>query len=282
MRAERWRSSALACALLIAGCQGSCGDKKDGPRVLATVNGTPITEPQLQIALRETLGPDVKNVSETARRKVLESLVATRAMALVAEKHMSESKRAELEREVQAYRDERLIRAYLARHAPVAPITDAQIEAYYREHLADFGAGTLRTYELLAIDQELSGSARADAIAAFAKAERASDWRGTARELTQRGTNVRYESGQLPGNELDKNVVAVINTLAASQASKPFFVDGRIHLVRMLSSQSIAARPLVEVAPQIGRRLEQEAFESAIERAGDKVMQATEIVDRSN
>jgi hypothetical protein len=107
---NRFRSwlGALLALLASSACDG-CGSKAEGPRTLAKVDGTPITQAELQRALRETFGPKAHSVDVKARREVLESLIATRAMALAAKEALRPGELAEVEREVQAYRDQRLI-----------------------------------------------------------------------------------------------------------------------------------------------------------------------------
>lgn len=211
--------------MVLASCQRECGDKSR-TRTLATVDDTPITEAELQLAIDETLAKDTGNVSPAARRKLLESLVATRAIALVAQKELSAAKLAEIERKVDAYRDDQLAKQYLEKHAPPEPVTDAMVEAYYREHLEELGAHVIRSYELLSTEQESAGAARTALIESFANAERETDWSKVASTLTKSGHAVRYDNGQLPAASVDPQIAGVIEGLKPGETSKPFFVRG--------------------------------------------------------
>ena len=280
MRAESLRALLLGCVLLGLSCQRACGGQS--PAVpLATVDGSPITEAQLQLALEETLGREAKSASPAARRKVLESLVATRAIAIVAQKELSAAELAEVEQQAAAYRDDRLVRLYLEKHEPPTPVTDAMVEAYYREHLDQFGGHAVRSYELLASEHEPKGAPRAALIAAFGKAEAEPDWSKLAKSLSAPGAGVRFESGQLPASSLDPEVTKVIEGLEPARASKPFFVRERIFVARLKSTHDKSARPLAEVAPMIQRTLRARQLKAAVERAGDKALQEAEIVHRS-
>jgi hypothetical protein len=267
--------------LLIVSCNRGCGADEPEARTLATVDGTPITEAELQLALEETLGPKASEASSAARRKVLESLVATRAIALVARKELSAVDLAEIERKAESYRDDQLVRQYLDKHAPVPPVSDAMVEAYYREHLDQLGGHAVHSYELIASEHEAKGASRAALITALAKAERETDWRKVASDLTKAGHAVRYESGQLPAANVDQQVATVIEALESGQASKPFFVGERVHLARLLGAHDKSARPIAEVAPMIQRTLRSRLLQEAVKKAGDKAVQAAEIVHRS-
>jgi PPIC-type PPIASE domain len=275
----------LPFAVLVALAMGSIGCSKrelpPGERVLATVDGKPITEADLALALDETVGRDRSQVSEAARRKVLESLVATRAIAIRAEKELAGSDLAEIEKQVEAYRDDQLARLYISQNAPPEPVTDAMIEAYYREHLEQFGAHPVRSYELIASERVLTGQSRAEVIAAFGRADGNADWRALAGEMRKAGHAIRHDSGQLPNSALEQPISAVIDGLQPGQTSKPFFVGGKIVLARLLQLHEATARPLAEVTPDIRRTLEKRQLEAAVQRAGARATQSVEIVHRS-
>ena len=146
----------------MVGCAREQPSSQDGApdRLLASVNESPITQAQLDQSLERTFGSDAREVDSETRRKVLESLVTSRAIALQSERELDAAFKQDLERRVSAYREELLVKRFLAKHAPPQPVSKEQIEAYYRQYPQRFGGYTRRRFELLASEGSLSGRER--------------------------------------------------------------------------------------------------------------------------
>ncbi len=109
---ERRVIAPVFCATLLLGACSGKGKPADDP-VLARVNGSAITASELNAAVERSFGADAE-LADTRRKGVLESLVLSRAIALAREKELDEAGKRAIERKVAAYREEVLVREYLA------------------------------------------------------------------------------------------------------------------------------------------------------------------------
>ena len=93
----------MALAVLLVGCKDDSKQAlSDVPvepsATLVTVDKTPITRAQLELTIERTLGESAPLfANEEVERKILESLVSSRAMALLAERELDASEREQLD-----------------------------------------------------------------------------------------------------------------------------------------------------------------------------------------
>ncbi|MBF0395900.1 MAG: SurA N-terminal domain-containing protein, partial [Desulfobacterales bacterium] len=133
----------------------------DDDIVLAHVNGTPITKYDVEKTINSTLKVSFENKKdENVRKKILESLIASRAIAIEQEKKLTEKDKAELEKEVQALKEQLLVKKYLSEHIKAEPINEDMARKYYESHLEEFGANKIRIYEMIASEQSVIASER--------------------------------------------------------------------------------------------------------------------------
>jgi len=85
--------------------------------VLAQVNGAPVTRYDLERTIAETLNEDaIHQLDEDGRRRALESVVASRAIARAREAELEPAAREALERKVVRYWEKFLVWQYLHAH----------------------------------------------------------------------------------------------------------------------------------------------------------------------
>jgi hypothetical protein len=247
--------------------------------VLARVAGKPITRYDLAQTIQSTLGQaSAARLDEAGRRKVLDSLVASRAIARVQAADLSEEERAALDKKVAAYREQLLVKQYLAKHAAPQPVTQEMVREYYQDHPAQFGAKTIRTYEMLAGNRRLNTAERDDLMAALKGAADRKDWQEWARTLQSQGYPIVARRGQVDEKLLHPQLQQLMTSLKKGETSRVSFVEGVVYIVRIIDEKQIAPRPLPEVSAEIRRILLPVQLKKAVKQASDQVLQTTEVI----
>ena len=194
MHPVKCASAALALAVLLAGCNDDSKQALNEVPVepsatLVTVDKTPITRAQLELTIERTLGESAPlYANEEVERKILESLVSSRAMALLAERELDASEREQLDLKAQAYREELLVRNYLEKHANPEPVTNEQVADYYNRHQDEFGGGVEKSFEIIASDQDLEPAQRTELITLLSGPQvQGKDWQKLVADWRQGG-----------------------------------------------------------------------------------------------
>jgi peptidyl-prolyl cis-trans isomerase C len=148
----------LIVTALLAACGGSGGPERsldvalvgapDGPLV-ASVNGEPITEPVLNVFARAR-GLDPADPAQ--RKQALDSLVDN---VLLAQDGIASglAARPEVQSELALVRMQQLSGRSLAEHRSKLEVTDAQVEAYYRQEAERAGDTQWRVEHILFAEQ---------------------------------------------------------------------------------------------------------------------------------
>lgn len=280
-----FRCSCLILSLLIVGLLSGCkGDTpsrytiRDHSNVLATVNGSPITQNELQQSMRASLGPQASKVLDQAgRRKMLESLVAGRAIAQVQQKALTDAQKETVDIQTAAFREQLLVKMYLAQNVPPQPVSHRMVEQYYREHPEKFGARTIRVYEMIASDGKLGEKSRDKVLAALQTPHKEKDWAGLAQRLKKKGLPLVYRSGQADAGVLLPRLRDLMQPLAPGQASALTLINGVAYVVRIKEEKKIPAQPLNQVSARIRKMLLPIQLKKAVKQASEKVLAEAEV-----
>jgi hypothetical protein len=278
-------------AVFVSGLFACSGDKSPVPvaekaqekssapeAVLAYVDQSPITAMDLQVAIdsmidRQAIGA----LSPDQKRTVLQSLVASRAIARASEKESATTDLAVVDKKVQAYREQLLVKAYMARHANPQPVTQQMVRSYYEAHPEKFGARTIRTFEWIASKVALSGSQRDDLVKELNQGGRNDDWRQWARQMVRSGHNVQYRHGQVDAQLLDAELQNIIKPLRKGQVSSVSLIEGKVHLVRITDESRVPPRPLNEVSAGIRKTLLPIQLKEAVSQISAEVLENVEV-----
>ncbi len=246
--------------------------------VVARVNGTTITAYDLDQAAQRSLGSlAVESVQRAAHAKLLESAIQSRALALAAEKELSPLDRQVLDKEVATYREQLLVRRYVNRHTPPAPVTPEMIANYYQSHPERFGGGTERHYELIGASRGLSPDERTKVLAKLQDAAKEKDWKTWAGDLEAGGLPVTFSTAVAGDKVLHPKLRELLASLQPQQPSAPVFVDGRPYVARISGEQARSPRPLDEVRGEIVRTLTPVQLSAALEKAAAEVMKNAKV-----
>jgi hypothetical protein len=271
----------LTCAL--AACSRSEKPKLPGDdEIVARVGGKPITRYDVEAQGRRSLGQfSVGSIQRTAYPKLVEAAIQGKAIALAAERELTPTEKLALERDVQAYRDQLLVRMYLHRHNPPKPVTREMALDYYKRFPEQFGATKQRTYELVGTTRALASHERLAILGELEHAAEKSDWKAWAEELAKRSLSVSYSSVSSSDRTIDPKLGELLDGLKSSQPSPPVFVQGRAYVARMTGEATKPPRPFEEVREEVERLLGPAQISTAVEAAAREVMK-TERVELVN
>ncbi len=247
--------------------------------VLVRVAGDPITRYDLDQTIRSTLGASsAGRLDEAGRQKVLASLVASRAIAQAREADLSAEDQAVLDKKVQAYREQLLVKQYLARQAAPQPVTGEMVREYYQAHPERFGARTIRTYEMLAGRRKLKAEERDALLRVLNPAADKKDWQQWVQKLQGQGYPIEYRRGRVAEKILHPRLRQLMRPLKKGEASQLTFIEGTAYTVRIVDEKQIAPRPLNEVSAEIRKALVPVQLKKAVKLASRQVLKTADVV----
>lgn len=276
----------LAIILMVV----STGCKKTGESalqsdsiVLARVNGSPVTQYDLDLTINTMLGQkNVAALGDDGKRKVLESLVASRVIAQKCEKELTDDELGEINKKVQAYREQVLVKKFIAAHITPEPVSQEIVNEYYLAHPEKFGAETIRTYEMISTDTEPQTNERDALLKSLYGADKSYQWATLAAELKTKGFPVFYKKGTVAEKLLHPKISALINEIEEGGTSKLTFVEGRPYLVRVLEIKNTPPRPLNEVSILIRKDLVPVQLKKALTQITADILKTADVVYEKN
>jgi hypothetical protein len=271
--------AAAAALCLLIGCERkkTLGLPKDDV-VLAKVGGKPITQYDIDVLARRTLGDfGGDTVRQSARGKLLEGMIQSRAIAMAAEKELSPLEKLALERELASYREQLLVRRYVDRHSPAAPVSSEMVEQYYRNHPERFGSRLRRRCEIVGASRDLTPDERNKLVKALREAERYQDWNDWSSTLVKKGLPVALTSTADDDQLLHAKLGELVRSLKPQAPSQVTLVSGRPYVARITGEERTPPRPLAEVRSEIERLLAPAQLSAALERVGKDARKTIEV-----
>lgn len=253
----------------------SCSEKSgsslavDTGKPVAYVNDTPITTGQVDyMATKFGLNPERLAKQPDAKVKIRQTLVNSRAMALLADSGMDKQARKELELAVAAYREELLVHRYLKAHVVPEPVGAELVEQYYRDHPDEFGGGTEKNFELLRAPDGLEEGERNTLIRKISEASKVKNWKALASQL---GENVTYRKASARVEVLEEPLKSLVRTTVPGNVSALNASKG-IMIVRVTSEKTLPPRALTEVSSDIRKRLAPMKLKEAVKKAAENAI----------
>lgn len=269
--------AAVVCALL--GCKKN--EVVTLPKddiVLARVAGKPITQYDVNQLARRSIGDlGGESARRTAQGKLLEGLIQSRAIAAAAEKELSPLDKLSLERELASHREQLLVRRYLEKHAPAAPVTPEMISEYYRSHPERFGGKTRHRCELLGASRDLTPDERTKVMKALREADTQSDWASWSAALIKKGLPVSLTQTTEDDQLLHPKLTDLMRSLKPQTPSQVVLVGGRPYVARITGEEKSPPRPLAEVRAEIERLLSPAQLSASLERVGKEARKGVEV-----
>ncbi len=247
-------------------------------KTLVLVGGIPITQTDLDLAIKKLIGEEAAaRMDKEATRKVLDSMVMSRAISQLRVAEMSEKENLLLDREVSAYREQLLVRRYLAKHGTPQPVTMTMIQEYYDKHPQLFGAKTIKEYEMLTSSRVLNPGERDEVFSKLNDASNKDDWQQWQKDQAANGHPMSYRHGKDDDDVLHYKIAQVIKTLSVGQESQFMIVKEIPYLIRVTAEKSIPAKPLSEVTGTIKKALAPQQVKQAIEKIGKQALGEVEV-----
>ncbi|MGI0115377.1 hypothetical protein [Zooshikella sp. RANM57] len=262
---------------------------------LYKVNDAVIREQDVQLAIERTLGNSVNLQDDDAlEEKILQSLVQSQAMAQMALSAMSEQEKQKLEGHVSAYREEQLVKAYLAKHTKPVPVTAEQVQEYYQAHPEEFSAGVRKTFQVISNTEPLSPEQQQVMVTQLGKLTMEMDWEAQTRQWQQQKLPIRLQQTTLKPELLPEPLRSLVAKTTAGNLSQVFAEQSTetgdlsptpanqaitVMRVKVLNEESLGQQTLPEVAGRIRQKLAPLRIQQAIKEAAKKAMAQVTVID---
>lgn len=251
--------------------------KATDKNVVVWVDETPVTKSQLNLAVDRTLGASAGYfMNEELQEKILNSVISSRAMARLAEKKMDEFDLQELEDKVQAYREELLVKRYIKQEIVTTPVSDQQVKEYYEKHLDEFGAGTIKKFEVI----ESIGKANEEQRRAFLKklgsVKKRKNWKQFVQSMKKKGLPLNYRMVNAKVSLLKNPLASIVKKTPAGQVS-PMHFSTQMLIVRVLEEKKVAPKPMREVSAEIRQKLVPVNLKKSVRTLSEKARSQVKI-----
>lgn len=273
----------LMPGILLFGLSG-CGLKEppkelesQNSAVLAHVNDEVITQADVDFMLERMLkGQAFSQADDALRKKVLDSLISSRAMKIQMESLLSQEEKAAITLSVKAYEEELYVKEYLANHVVPEPVTLEMIQAYYDKHPEEFGGEVVRDFQLLVLGNANDQQARDKFLAAVPEIKAANDWNATKKQWEQ-SYALQYQEGRARPGLLDPALEQAISRLSATETSDLVYVNDQIYLAKITNVTQLTPKPLTDVSANIRKQLAAQQLRSAVKKASEDVLTKVEV-----
>jgi hypothetical protein len=270
----------VAC-LLMAACMflSGCGEKTgNAVTVLAQVGDEKITNQDVDFTIERSFDrSQLTTVDASLQQKILDSLIASHAMKQLVMADMQPEEIQKIKNLSKAYEEELYVKEYLQRHVTPAPVTAEMVQDYYNEHPEEFGAETLRDFELLKAPAQLEEAQRDLLLKKIEAIRSASNWSGSAKAWQQE-LKLQYQQGRNKAGLLHKTLEQKINAIAQGETSSVFYIDGELYLVRVNGLEQLPPKALSEVSDNIRKRLAPLLLRDAVKKASEEARSKVKVV----
>lgn len=271
----------LSGALLLSACESKDRQVESelpphSPAV-AHVNGEAITQADVDFMLERMLkGQTLVQADAALRKKVLESLISSRAMKIQMESLLGEEEKQAISRSVKAYEEELYVKEYLADHVVPEPVTLEMLQAYYDKHPEEFGGEAVRDFQLLVLSNAKDQQLRDKFLAAVPEIKATKDWTAVKKQWAQTYA-VQYQEGRARPGLLDPALEQAIGLLDAAETSDLIYTNDQVYLVKVTHVNRLAPKPLTDVSAAIRKQLAAQQLRSAVKKASDDVLKKVEV-----
>jgi PPIC-type PPIASE domain/SurA N-terminal domain len=270
----------VAC-LLMAACMllSGCGEKTgNAVTVLAQVGDEKITNQDVDFTIERSFDrSQLTTVDASLQQKILDSLIASHAMKQLVMADMQPEEIQKIKNLSKAYEEELYVKEYLQRHVTPAPVTAEMVQDYYNKHPEEFGAETLRDFELLKAPAQLEEVQRDLLLKKIETIHSVSNWSGSAKAWQQE-LKLQYQQGRNKAGLLHKTLEQKINATAQGETSSVFYIDGELYLVRVNRLEQLPPKALSEVSDNIRKRLAPLLLRDAVKKASEEARSKVKVV----
>ena len=250
-------------------------------QVLATVNGSRIGEEDLAINMARTLGDSYAQLMDSdVENKVLESMIASRAIALRSLDEMEDFDKVSLEKRVMQFREELLVKAYLLDHAEPDVVSQENIRTYYENNPEEFAGQKERLYEIVTVSRADYQRNSQAALQAVSLAKTYDDWQQLARDsladdsLVTVAHSFQTQVGKNAKSAIDKVVIE----MSEGEMSKVLIDNGAPYLIRLREVTQTQPIPIEQARADIKRKLLPASIRKSVKSVSNTVLETTDVV----
>jgi len=277
----------LGCGFLsgvLVSVLSACGEKSTAV-VLAKVSNETITNQDVDFAIERSFDrSQLTTVDASLQQKILDSLIASRAMKQLVVKDMSQEEITKIKNLAKAYEEELYVKAYLQQHTTPEPVSAEMVQDYYTKHPEEFGAEAVQDFELLKASSQTSGKQdkeqaekQRDALLKNVGDIRAAkNWSAMALAW-QKEFGVQYQQGRNKAGLLHPMLEQKIRSMKQPDTSDVFYIDGEFYLLRVTQITQTAPKSLAEVSGDIRKRLAPLMLREAVKKASEEARSKTKV-----
>jgi len=233
-------------------------------RAVVIVGGTPITKDDVNYARKKFFGE--RFVDARAERNVIESLISSRAISNKAKSSLPNEVLLEIDIAVAAYKEELLIKYFIESSDVSIPVSAAEVDEYYHNHLESFGASDKKIVEVA--KAEFSKENRLPILESMNKIQNG-DW-------SSKYSGVH--SFQTFASTLNGDLGVQINSLKLGESTGVIVNGSEAYIARLKSVEHIPAKPLAEVSREIRKRLAARKISEKIRELSRQARSEVEVV----
>lgn len=232
---------------------------------IAQVGDLYVTEQDLRRGVIMTLPRQLRaRALREARGQMVEATIRRKAMAQVAEQDLSPDELGEIEQVVADYREQLLANALVNKASALEPVTDEVIRDYYDTHPELWAGAVSARFELLWVDEDLSGDQKAEAAQRIQVLVAQPVWKALIEKADPSVKGLRYWTGRSELDALDPAMRDFLEPVPEGSTSRPSWINGRLYLARVQEREAEPAKPLAEVREQIRRTLKAQRLKKAM------------------
>ena len=255
-------------------------DNGDDP-VLASVNGDKIHQSDLDSMLTGMFGAyQASTLSAESSKRALESLVASRALAQIAEDKVDQEKLKSVEQQVSRYRENLLINEYIKTAITPEPITNEMVERYYNEHQDKFGKAVVRQYELLTTANVLPAELRDRLLQEIPKMKIMS-LAAIKATMAKKNIELLLHKGFTGEAGMDAKIQRFIAAQEVNKRSDVIFVEGKPYIVNVEADITTPAKPLSAVREDVRKQLAMLKLGEIVKDLSSKAVQEADVKYRA-
>lgn len=269
----KFKSAFLVSCLLLTACEPQKEnvtievEQELQSDVLATVNGDAITQDDIDFMIERTFsGSEQLFFNDEMQAKVLDSLIASKAMQQKMQATLSEDRLADIKNRTRAFAEELYVKEYLTEYATPEPVSSKMVQDYYQQYPEEFGGGESRVFEMLATTSKPSEDKRDAILAASRTLKSNSNWLAYS---NNNDLDLVHKNATMQPGLFAQALERAIKTTEVGEASEIVFIKGVPHMVRVLSVKELPAQSLSRVSAQIRKKLAALQLKKAVKSASE-------------
>lgn len=253
-----FHSVVVYSVVFLGGCDLYSLNSTSDP-VLAVVGNSTIQESHVNQVVKGMPKGMQQNLSKEARKKILDSLVDARAIALFSASQMTDVEKASIIAQGELDVDSLYVKAYLKKHQDSVVVSGDMITHYYDENKDDYWVDGKVDYEYVYTKKpDLIGDERHKAINSLLAIKEKTDW-----HLAAEADFLEYRRSTLPLSMIKAPLDVYVEQMSAGEKSNLIF-DQQIYLLKVLYKAEGQFKPLAAVRNEIEKKLAPVVLRDAI------------------